>query len=76
MRSSHMIMTQIEVITPVERRRRSSSEKERPVAASLEPGAVVSAQLARLLRPWMHLFGDVLDKLHGLVDEQPVVHCL
>jgi transposase-like protein len=39
--------TQVEVITSVERRRRwSSAEKERLVAASLEPGAVVSA-LAR-----------------------------
>jgi transposase len=42
-----MAKTQIEVITSVERRRRwSASEKERLVAASLEPGAVVSA-LAR-----------------------------
>jgi transposase len=42
-----MSRAQIEVITSVERRRRwSSAEKERLVAASLEPGAVVSA-LAR-----------------------------
>ena len=42
-----MSKTQVEVITSVERRRRwSSAEKERLVAASLEPGAVVSA-LAR-----------------------------
>jgi transposase len=42
-----MSKTQVEVITSVERRRRwSASEKERLVAASLEPGAVVSA-LAR-----------------------------
>jgi transposase len=42
-----MAKTQVEVITSVERRRRwSSSEKERLVAASLEPGAAVSA-LAR-----------------------------
>jgi transposase len=42
-----MSTTQVEVITSVERRRRwSSAEKERLVAASLEPGAVVSA-LAR-----------------------------
>jgi transposase len=46
-RSSHMAKTQVEVITSVERRRRwSSVEKERLVAASLEPGAAVSA-LAR-----------------------------
>jgi transposase len=46
-RSSHMAKTQVEVITSVERRRRwSSAEKERLVAASLEPGAAVSA-LAR-----------------------------
>jgi transposase len=39
-----MSKTQVEVITSVERRRRwSSAEKERLVAASLEPGAVVSA---------------------------------
>jgi transposase len=39
--------TQVEVITSVERRRRwSSAEKARLVAASLDPGAVVSA-LAR-----------------------------
>jgi transposase len=38
---------QVEIITSVERRRRwSAAEKERIVAASLEPGAVVSA-LAR-----------------------------
>ncbi|HKD29881.1 MAG TPA: transposase [Xanthobacteraceae bacterium] len=42
-----MAKTQIEVITSVERRRRwSSTEKERLVAASLESGAAVSA-LAR-----------------------------
>ncbi len=42
-----MAKTQVEVITSVERRRRwNSAEKERLVAASLEPGAVVSA-LAR-----------------------------
>jgi transposase len=42
-----MAKTQVEVITSVERRRRwSSAEKERLVAASLEPGATVSA-LAR-----------------------------
>src|SRR5215475_7782115 len=41
-----MAKTQVEVITSVERRRWSSAEKERLVAASLEPGAVVSA-LAR-----------------------------
>ena len=42
-----MAKTQVEVITSVERRRRwSSAEKERLVAASLEPGAAVSA-LAR-----------------------------
>ena len=42
-----MARAQVEVITSVERRRRwSSAEKERPVAASLERGAVVSA-LAR-----------------------------
>ena len=42
-----MAKTQVEVITSVERRRRwSSAEKEQLVAASLEPGAVVSA-LAR-----------------------------
>jgi len=39
-----MAKTQVEVITSVERRRRwSSAEKERLVAASLEPGALVSA---------------------------------
>ncbi len=42
-----MAKTQVEVITSVERRRRwSSTEKERLVAASLEPGASVSV-LAR-----------------------------
>jgi transposase len=42
-----MTNSQIEVITSVERRRRwSAGEKERLVAASLQPGAVVSA-LAR-----------------------------
>jgi transposase len=42
-----MAKTQVEVITSVERRRRwSAAEKERLVAASLEPGAVISA-LAR-----------------------------
>lgn len=42
-----MTNSQVEVITSVERRRRwSAAEKERLVAASLEPGAVVSA-LAR-----------------------------
>ena len=42
-----MARTQIEVITSVERRRRwSAAEKERLVAASLEPGASVLA-LAR-----------------------------
>ena len=42
-----MAKTQVEVITSVERRRRwSSTEKERLVVASLEPGAAVSA-LAR-----------------------------
>jgi transposase len=42
-----MAKTRVEVITSVERRRRwGSAEKERLVAASLEPGAVVSA-LAR-----------------------------
>ena len=42
-----MTKTQVEVITSVERRRRwISAEKERLVAASLEPGAVVSV-LAR-----------------------------
>jgi transposase len=42
-----MTKSQVEVITSVERRRRwSAAEKERIVAASLEPGAVVSA-LAR-----------------------------
>jgi len=38
-----MTMSQAEVITSVERRRRwSRAEKERLVAASLEPGASVS----------------------------------
>jgi transposase len=42
-----MAKTQVEVITSVERRRRwSAAEKERLVAASFEPGAVISA-LAR-----------------------------
>ncbi len=42
-----MTNSQVEVITAVERRRRwSAAEKERLVAASLQPGAVVSA-LAR-----------------------------
>jgi len=39
-----MTKTQVEVITSVQRRRRwSRAEKERVVAASLEPGAVASA---------------------------------
>src|SRR5258707_7929800 len=39
-----MTKTQIEVITSVERRRRwSRAEKERVVAAAMEPGAVASA---------------------------------
>lgn len=39
-----MTKTQVEVITSVERRRRwSRAEKERIVAAALEPGAVASA---------------------------------
>src|SRR3954451_11614533 len=39
-----MTETQVEVITSVERRRRwSRAEKERIVAAALEPGAVASA---------------------------------
>lgn len=39
-----MTKTQVEVITSVERRRRwSRAEKERIVAATLEPGAVASA---------------------------------
>ena len=39
-----MTKTQVEVTTSVERRRRwSRAEKERIVAASMEPGAVVSA---------------------------------
>ena len=42
-----MTNSQVEVITSVERRRRwSAAEKERLVAASMQPGAVVSA-LAR-----------------------------
>ena len=42
-----MTKDQVEVITSVERRRRwSAAEKERIVAASLQPGAVVST-LAR-----------------------------
>jgi transposase len=45
-----MAKTQVEVITSVERRRRwSTAEKERLVAASLEPGASVSV-LAREAR--------------------------
>ncbi len=40
---SPMTKTQVEVITSVERRRRwSRAEKERLVAASIEPGAVAS----------------------------------
>ena len=39
-----MTKTQVEVITSVERRRRwSRAEKERIVAAAMEPGAVASA---------------------------------
>ena len=39
-----MTKTQVEVITSVERRRRwSGAEKERIVAAAMEPGAVASA---------------------------------
>ena len=39
-----MTSSQVEVITSVQRRRRwTAAEKERLVAASLEPGAVVSA---------------------------------
>ena len=39
-----MMKTQVEVITSVERRRRwSRSEKERIVAAAMEPGAIASA---------------------------------
>jgi transposase len=39
-----MTKTQVEVITSVERRRRwSRAEKERIVAAALEPGAIASA---------------------------------
>ena len=38
-----MTKTQVEVITPVQRRRRwSRAEKERLVAAALEPGVVAS----------------------------------
>ena len=37
-----MTKTQVEVITSVERRRWSRSEKERIVAAAMEPGAVAS----------------------------------
>jgi transposase-like protein len=37
-----MTKTQVEVITSVERRRWSHSEKERIVAAAMEPGAVAS----------------------------------
>src|SRR5262245_29677366 len=44
-----MSNTAIEVITSVQRRRRwSAAEKERLVAASLEPGSGVSAALAKL----------------------------
>ena len=40
----HSTMTTVEVITSVERRRRwSRAEKQRLVAASLEPGASVSS---------------------------------
>src|SRR5262245_44835401 len=43
-RNSHMSKTAIEVITSVQRRRRwTAEEKERLVAASLEPGTGVSA---------------------------------
>jgi transposase len=43
-RNSHVSKTAIEVITSVQRRRRwSAAEKERLVAASLEPGTGVSA---------------------------------
>ncbi|TIT04448.1 MAG: hypothetical protein E5W72_20695 [Mesorhizobium sp.] len=46
-RSSPVTKHQIEVITSVERRRRwSREEKERPVAATFEPGASVS-EIAR-----------------------------
>src|SRR5436190_22979011 len=39
-----MMKTQVEVITSVERRRRwSRAEKERIIAAAMEPGAVASA---------------------------------
>jgi transposase len=53
-----MAETQIEVITSVERRRRwSSAEKERLVAASLEPGCCGVASparphMAQLCRSW------------------------
>ena len=43
-RDSHVTNQRVEIITSVERRRRwSDAEKERLVAASLEPGASVSA---------------------------------
>ena len=43
-RNSHMTKGRIEIITSVQRRRRwSSVEKERLAAATLEPGASVSA---------------------------------
>jgi transposase len=43
-RNSHLSKTAIEVITSVQRRRRwNAAEKERLVAASLEPGSGVSA---------------------------------
>src|SRR5689334_9600690 len=43
-RSSHMTIGRVEVITSVERRRRwSSAEKRELVAATLHPGASVSA---------------------------------
>ena len=46
-----MTKSQIEVITSVERRRRwTAAEKERLVAASLEPGAVVSALAREFIR--------------------------
>src|ERR1700722_3846444 len=42
--STHMTSGAVEVITSVQRRRRwTAAEKERLVAASLEPGAVASA---------------------------------
>jgi transposase len=42
--NSHMTSGRIEIITSVERRRRwSAAEKERLVAATLEPGAKVTA---------------------------------